>query len=168
MGFDETYRMQLDIETYTEGGFPDALRPEDRIIVVALTDNRGWECALHAKDHDEASILRELVRTIRQKDPDIIEGHNIFNFDLDYILKRCQLHNIKFKVGRDGSEPRTYISRGKVGDTQVEYNACAISDGTSSTPISCSRHTMSRNASWKTTSSRQRRSTWVSGGRDGR
>lgn len=124
MDFNDLYRMQLDIEVYSEHGFPDAERPEDRIIIIALSDNKGWEHAIEARKSDEKAMLEELCRTIWEKDPDVIEGHNIFNFDLDYILKRCALHDVIFLAGRDDSPPRTFATRGKVGDAQVEYSAC--------------------------------------------
>lgn len=126
MDFNDLHRVQLDIEVYTEYEFPNPDRDEDRIIIISLSDNKGWEYAIDGRNKSEAEMLRELVKTIRKKDPDIIEGHNIFNFDLDYILKRCYLQGVRFLVGRDGSEPRTFRGRGKVGDMQVEYTNCYI------------------------------------------
>jgi DNA polymerase elongation subunit (family B) len=79
MTLDDLHRLQLDIEVYTEGGFPNAERPEDKIIIVALSDNRGWDQVLHLRDGiDEATLLRELVHVLRERDPDVIEGHNCF------------------------------------------------------------------------------------------
>ena len=49
MKFDELHRMQLDIEVYSEGGFPHAHRAGDEIIIVALSDNRGWHQILHSQ-----------------------------------------------------------------------------------------------------------------------
>ncbi|NLZ62645.1 MAG: hypothetical protein GX902_02445, partial [Lentisphaerae bacterium] len=45
MEFSQLRRLQLDIETRSgvPGRFPDASRPEDSIILVALRDNTGWE-----------------------------------------------------------------------------------------------------------------------------
>ena len=43
MAFDDLHRMQLDIEVVSKPGtFPHAQRPEDRIVIIALSDNRGW------------------------------------------------------------------------------------------------------------------------------
>ena len=107
MTLDDLHRMQLDIEVMTDGGFPSAERPEDKIIIVALSDNHGWTELLHLRDGiGEKQMLQELVHVIREKDPDVIEGHNVFAFDLDYILDRCTLHNVDFAIGRDGSTPR--------------------------------------------------------------
>lgn len=126
MEFNDLLRMQLDIEVYTDYEFPNPDRPEDRIIVISLSDNKGWEHAIDARQKSEPEMLEELAATIRGKDPDAIEGHNIFNFDLDYIRKRCAMHGVKFSVGRDASEPRFFATKGKVGDAQVEYTSCHV------------------------------------------
>jgi len=127
MTLDDLHRMQLDIEVMTDGGFPSAERPEDKIIIVALSDNRGWTELLHLRDGiGEKQMLQELVHLIREKDPDVIEGHNVFAFDLDYILDRCQLHNVDFAIGRDGSTPRQYDSSMRFAERTVDYPALDI------------------------------------------
>ena len=45
MDFDDLHRLQLDLEVYSERGFPSADRPADAIVIVALSDNRGWQTA---------------------------------------------------------------------------------------------------------------------------
>ncbi len=122
MHFSGIYRMQLDIETYSRSyKFSNAERSEDRIILIALSDNRGWEKVLGGKNVPERTLLEECIRIIREKNPDVIEGHNIFNFDLPYLLKRCQLHEIEFSIGRDGSSPRVFSLRSPFAEREVEY-----------------------------------------------
>ena len=60
MTFDEVHRLQLDIEVYTAGTFPHAQRPEDRIILIALSDNRGWHRILDGRQDSEQAMLAEL------------------------------------------------------------------------------------------------------------
>jgi len=127
MTLDDLHRLQLDIEVYSEGGFPNADRPEDEIIIVALTDNRGWDEVLHLRDDiGEKSLLRELVEVIQERDPDVIEGHNIFEFDIDYLLNRCDMHGVDFAIGRDGSVPRQYDSSMRFAERTVDYPAVDI------------------------------------------
>ncbi len=113
MTFDQIHRMQLDIETYTAGThrFSSPARAGDRIILIALSDNRGWEHIIDGRHHDEAHMLTELVRVIRDRDPDVIEGHNILGFDLPYIARRCAIHDVEFRIGRDNSTLRLAESR---------------------------------------------------------
>jgi DNA polymerase I len=128
MSFEEVYRMQLDIETYAGGAhrFSNANRSSDRIILIALSDNRGWQEIIDGKKMTEKEMLTELIRLIREKDPDVIEGHNIFNFDLPYIMKRCEMHKLPFAIGRDGSTPRVFDTRAAYADRAFEYTAAEI------------------------------------------
>ena len=124
MEFHDLHRMQLDIETYTSSGFrfSNANRSDDRVIVVALSDNRGWKQALTGEHMDERTLLTELVKLIKQLDPDVIEGHNIFNFDLPYIMKRCEMLGVEFTIGRDGSAPRVADARTTFAERSIDYS----------------------------------------------
>ncbi|HTY59933.1 MAG TPA: DNA polymerase domain-containing protein [Bacteroidota bacterium] len=126
--FADLRRLQLDIETYTTAGhrFSNSSRPGDRIILVALSDSTGWEHVIDGRKHSEQKMLEELVRTIRERDPDVIEGHNIFNFDIPYILARCALHGVTPSFGRDGSVPRSFDSRTSFAEHAFEYTVTDI------------------------------------------
>lgn len=136
MSFDHLHRLQLDIEAYTESSFPNAERPEDQIIIVSLTDNRGWKQLLHLAQEDdvphglrfehEGELLSHLVQLIREKDPDVIEGHNIFAFDFPYIMKRCERFGVPFAIGRDGSVPRSFPSSMRFAERVVDFPALDI------------------------------------------
>ncbi len=97
MGFDDVVRLQLDIETLALS--PD--KPENEIFLVAISDNTGFE---HLISGDEKSILKEMVECVLERDPDVIEGHNILGFDLPYIAARAKLHGLRLGLGRNESE----------------------------------------------------------------
>jgi DNA polymerase elongation subunit (family B) len=126
MSFDEVHRLQLDIEVLTFHGFPHAQRAEDRIIVIALADNRGWQCIIDGRSLSEPEMLHELIRLLREKDPDVIEGHNIYAFDFPYIMARCKRHGIPFAIGRDGSVPRVFASSMRFAERTVDFPALDI------------------------------------------
>lgn len=126
MAFDEIHRLQLDIETYSTKRFSNAKRPQDRITIIALSDNRGWRHAIDGRSLSEREMLVELVRIIRERDPDVIEGHNIYNFDLPYIMRRCDMHNVPFAIGRDNTVPRAFDSRASFAERSVDYTAIEI------------------------------------------
>jgi len=123
MKFSDIKRLQLDIETFTTEGydFSNAGRIGDEIIMLALSDSTGWECCLSGTKMSEKEILTEMIRLINQRDPDIIEGHNIFNFDLPYIEKRCKLHKLKLTLGRDGSVVKSRTSRINIAERTMNY-----------------------------------------------
>ena len=124
MIFDDLYRMQLDIETnYDPAGkrTGNSGFGEDEVIIVSLSDSKGWETALHSKGRDEKALLEELVALIVKMDPDVIEGHNIFSFDLSYLQRRCERHGIPFAIGRNGLIPKTYPASIRFAERSIDY-----------------------------------------------
>lgn len=121
--FEGLRRMQVDIECVTTEGYefcnPD--RPGDQIVAIGLSDQTGWTQVLSVCDGSEPEMLEAFVRIVRERDPDVLEGHNIFNFDLPYIARRAQLHKVRLAVGRDGSTPRRRASRFSVGERTLAY-----------------------------------------------
>ncbi len=125
MQLSDVRRMQLDIEVSSNGSFPVASRKSDEVIIVALSDNTGWEHLVHSHK-TEADLLSEVITIIRDRDPDVIEGHNIFRFDLTYLRDRCRLNNIAFTIGRDGTEPRVFQSSMRFAERSFEFPAFEI------------------------------------------
>jgi DNA polymerase, archaea type len=123
MAFRDLRRLQLDIKTYCQPGFEssNALRESDRITAVALADSTGWERLISGKEFDEAEMLRELVKEIVQRDPDVIEGHHLFRFNLEYIEARAKKHKVELKWGRNGSRLRSRPSRLQVAERTITY-----------------------------------------------
>jgi DNA polymerase elongation subunit (family B) len=97
MAFGDLNRLQLDIETRSL----DPNAGNAGIFIVSLSDSTGrLECLV---DNDEARLLARSFEIIRDWDPDVIEGHNIFGFDIPYILTRCRDLGVECRIGRDGS-----------------------------------------------------------------
>ena len=128
MTFRDLRRMQLGIETYCAEGFvfPNAARERDRITVIALSDSTGWERLISGKESDEPEMLRELVSEMQRRDPDIIEGHNLFRFDLEYIEARARRHQVALNLGRDGSRLRGHSSRMQIAERTISYRRYEI------------------------------------------
>lgn len=128
MHLDDLSRLQVDIEVYCgeEFAFPNPAREEDRIIVISLSDSTGWEMALSGREMTEADMLRAMVRLIRERDPDVIEGHNLFRFDLPYIEARAKRHGVKLSLGRDGSVLRGRPSRMQIAERAITYQKYEI------------------------------------------
>jgi DNA polymerase elongation subunit (family B) len=128
MTFRELKRMQLDIETYCQDGFnfPNSARDSDRITAIALSDSTGWERLISGKEYNEAEMLRELAKEIQQRDPDVIEGHNLFRFDLEYIEARAKRHKIALNLGRDSSRLGGHASRMQMAERTITYRKYEI------------------------------------------
>lgn len=100
--FSELRRLQFDLETLDVN--PD--RDDGEIVVIGLRDSTGFERILSLDEFpSEGALIQEFVTTVRARDPDIIEGHNVFNFDLWYLAERAKRYDIKLVLGRDGRTP---------------------------------------------------------------
>src|SRR5690606_5280378 len=94
LNFSQLRRLQLDIETAcgVEGGFSNPRRKDDRVLAIGLRiggENRTLVLA-ERTDVAERALLKSLNDALAELDPDVIEGHNIFKFDLDYLKQRCR------------------------------------------------------------------------------
>ena len=123
MTFSQVRRLQVDIETYTAGPyeFSNASREGDRIIAIAMADQTGWSEVLSGVDLDERAMLERFVAMLCERDPDVIEGHNIFKFDLPYLIARAALHKVKLALGRDGSAPSVRPGRFNMAERTISY-----------------------------------------------
>jgi DNA polymerase delta subunit 1 len=95
----------LDIESYSESGaFPNAFKEKDVCFQVAVTTkafgqqeylDRKCFCVKQTNGSDcesfdtEREMLERLGRYLRELDPDIVTGWNIFGFDLEYLYTRA-------------------------------------------------------------------------------
>ncbi len=129
MTFGELRRCQLDIETSSEkGGFSDARNPGDRVLAIGLRVNGENRMLVLAEETDaaEKQLLVELNAALDELDPDVIEGHNIFKFDLDFLRLRCRRHKVPCAWGRFGQNATFRNSRLKVAERWVDFPRCDL------------------------------------------
>ncbi|TAN35529.1 MAG: DNA polymerase II [Verrucomicrobia bacterium] len=126
--FGDLKRLQVDIETYTERGFEfsNAERAGDRIIAIALADETGWTEVLDGSKLDEKKLLEQWVKLVQEKDPDVIEGHNFFQFDLPYLIARARRHGVKLALGRNSAPPKVHPSRLSIAERTLAYPKAEI------------------------------------------
>ena len=67
-----------------------------------------------------------MIETVIERDPDVIEGHNIFRFDLPYIEARCKLHGIPFSIGRGGGVPRKHETSMRFAERSFEFTSYEV------------------------------------------
>jgi DNA polymerase elongation subunit (family B) len=129
LSFTQLRRCQLDIETGSEdGSFSDPTRPGDRVLAIGLRsgdDVRLLELAAPT-DEAEKALLVELNCTLADLDPDTIEGHNLFKFDLDYLRQRAKRHKVPCAWGRFGQKAKFRSSRLKVAERWVDFPRCDL------------------------------------------
>ena len=66
------------------------------------------------------------MEVIRERDPDVLENHNIFGFDLPFLARRARDLGVDLALGRDGSPPASYPDVVKVGEKTDGFTRWAI------------------------------------------
>ena len=121
-------RCQLDIETSCgePGGFCDARNESDRVLAIGLQcgDRRDLLTLDEETDAGEKRLLLTFNDRLREIDPDIVEGHNIFKFDLDYLRQRSKRHKVPCAWGRFGMKAEFRNSRMKVAERWIDFSRC--------------------------------------------
>jgi DNA polymerase, archaea type len=129
LGFTQLRRCQLDIETGSvDGSFSDATRPGDRVLAIGLRFNGRNQLLVleELTDAAEKKLLESLNTALHDEDPDVIEGHNLFKFDLDYLRQRCRLHKVPCAWGRFGQKATFRNSRLKVAERWIDFPRCDL------------------------------------------
>ncbi len=119
MAYTDIRRLQFDFETTGLGA------GQDRIFMVAVRDSDGFSEMLDTGRMSEADLLRRLVEIIRERDPDVIENHNIFDFDIRFLMKRAEALEVPLPLGRDGStfwESRDSVKIGATNQSFTRYS----------------------------------------------
>lgn len=111
MTYGQIRRLQLDIETTTL----DPAEDDAGIIMIAL--KQGTFEKVLVRTGTEFQLLEELNEVIRKLDPDVIEGHNIYAFDIPYIIARAMKLGVDLKWGRNKGNPNVRTE----GRQQVAY-----------------------------------------------
>ncbi|HUJ43890.1 MAG TPA: DNA polymerase domain-containing protein [Opitutaceae bacterium] len=128
--FPQLRRCQLDIETGRAAGedFSDARNAADRVLAIGLQVGAHPRLLVLEADTDvaEKRLLLELNDVLEAEDPDVIEGHNIFKFDLDYLRLRCRRHRVPCAWGRFGQGAVFRNSRLKVAERWIDFPRCDL------------------------------------------
>jgi DNA polymerase, archaea type len=112
--FEELKRMQLEV-----------LANDEHIMSIALADNSGWEELIVVDpkklEESERNAIRRLTSLIKERDPDVIEGHDLFRVDLPQIVARAKKLKTKLDWGRSGGFLRSRPSRLQIAEKTIDY-----------------------------------------------
>ncbi len=122
--FEELRRLQLEV--LSPSGENDlAEASQNHIASIGLSDNSGWEelIIVDAKNAEESeyAALKRLTSIVKERDPDVIEGHDLFRFDLPYLVARARKAKTKLDWGRSGGFLRSRPSRLQIAEKTIDY-----------------------------------------------
>src|SRR5262252_1396737 len=120
--FEELKRMQIEVLAVAGGADPGT---SDHVTSIALSDNTGWEELIivdaNNVEESERNALRRLTALIKERDPDVIEGHDLFRVQLPYLVGRAKKLKTKLDWGRSGGFLRSRPSRLQIAEKTIDY-----------------------------------------------
>ena len=118
LAFSELKRMQVDVVA----GIGD---PGANTMGIALSDNSGWEELIMVDpknaEESEREAIRRLTQLIKDRDPDVIEGHDLFRIHLPYLVARAKKLKTKLDWGRSDGFLRSRPSRLQIAEKTIDY-----------------------------------------------
>jgi DNA polymerase elongation subunit (family B) len=115
----ELRRLQLEV-----------LALDERLMSIALSDNTGWEELIVIDsanaEESERAALKRLTALIKERDPDVIEGHDLFRSDLPLLVARARKAKVKLDWGRSGGFLRSRPSRLQIAEKTIDYPKFAV------------------------------------------
>jgi DNA polymerase elongation subunit (family B) len=125
--FEELKRMQLEVLFVAGSAAPGS---NDHIMSIALSDNTGWNELIvidpNNVEESERNALRRLTALIKERDPDVIEGHDLFRVHLPLLVARAKKLKTKLDWGRSGGFLRSRPSRLQIAEKTIDYPKFAI------------------------------------------
>ena len=135
--FEELKRMQIEVLSAVAGiGDPGSADGDakagisdpgysDHLTSIAVSDNTGWEelIVVDPKNiaESEHAAIKRLTNLVKERDPDVIEGHNLFKFDLPFLVARARKAKTKLDWGRSGGFLRSRPSRLQIAEKTIDY-----------------------------------------------
>ena len=121
--FEELKRMQIEVLSFAGGDLEAGA--DDHLTSIAVSDNTGWEELIvvdpRAIEESEHAAIKRLTNLIKERDPDVIEGHNLFKFDLPFLVARARKAKTKLDWGRSGGFLRSRPSRLQIAEKTIDY-----------------------------------------------
>jgi DNA polymerase elongation subunit (family B) len=130
--FEELKRIQLEVLSFDAvAGVGDSGTAvadpgrDDHIMSIALSDNSGWEELIvvdpNNVEESERNALKRLTALIKERDSDVIEGHDLFRVYLPLLVARAKKLKTKLDWGRGDGFLRSRPSRLQIAEKTIDY-----------------------------------------------
>src|SRR6266436_6624147 len=114
LALEELKRMQLEV-----------LANDEHIMSISLSDNCGWEELIvvdpNNLEESERNVLKRLMAIIKERNPDVIEGHDLFRVHFPLLVARSKKLKTKLDWGRSGGFLRSRPSRLQIAEKTIDY-----------------------------------------------
>jgi DNA polymerase elongation subunit (family B) len=120
MSYADVRRLQFDLETT---GLDEK---RDRIFMISMSDSTGFRTCLDTAEMSERELLEQFVTLVQQQDPDVLENHNIFEFDIPFLIQRASALGVDLALGRDRGGFSRSPDQVKVGERSDPFTRYSL------------------------------------------
>ena len=121
--------VSLDIECSARGElYSVGLSGMESDTVLMIGEPEGEENWIHWVK-DEKALLQALIEALEERDPDIIIGWNVINFDFRLLLKRAEKQRVRLAIGRSRQSASWRDRPGDSGQGYVTVPGRMVIDG---------------------------------------
>jgi DNA polymerase, archaea type len=124
MAFNELRRMTLAIEVDSGSDEPDAMNVAHKVTAIGLILPDGKTEILTPGEgpSGEREMLARFGEIVKESDPDVIEGHRVGDFALDFLVRRAKRLRLPAIWGRFGEAGATRKSRMRIAERWLDFN----------------------------------------------
>lgn len=94
------------------------------VLIVSNDEHKGATSYI-----DEKSMLEDFLKIIKERDPDIITGWNVIDFDFNVIQRRLKDFGVDFICGRENKKAKVYIYDDFFQDSKLYISGRVVIDG---------------------------------------
>lgn len=95
MFFDIETESNFNIKLWNTLETRDSIIAQNRIMMIGLMLSNGKHLILDWTNYDERYMLEYFFNVLWDLKPDVLTGYNIWNFDIPFIIGRCEFLGIK-------------------------------------------------------------------------
>lgn len=118
MDFSELVRMQFSVVISAD---------EKSLEAIEVADNKGFTKRFDVENcGGELQVLEAFNTAVKERDPDLLEGFNIFRTDLPFLEKRAKKLKFTFDCGRNSAGFSSRKSRFPVAEKQISCTRYAL------------------------------------------
>jgi DNA polymerase elongation subunit (family B) len=124
MGFGELRRMTLAIEVDSGAEDPDAMNTAHRLLAIGLVlpDGKTQKLSPGEGSSGEREMLARFGEILLAADPDVVEGHAVGDFALDFLIRRAKRLRLPTLWGRFGQAASVRKTRMRIAERWLDFN----------------------------------------------
>jgi len=118
--WDQLKKLFISLKLSVNSEFANPKSEDQYIIVLAMKVGKE-EILLNLDEMTEPEMIKLFVETVKEQDPDILCGHNLFKAHLNFIAERAKRYGISLELGRGSRVARLERYRMPLAERRLEF-----------------------------------------------